>query len=283
MEESKKEKRSTALLIGGLIVSLLTVAELSYLLINRFSLSKNSGYNTNQNANSSSANSNNSDANNANREFTITWMNDDGTILEVDKGVKKDTTPTYDGETPTKDDNGLISYAFLKWNHDVVPATSDATFVATYTLIYNDANFVFDMNGHGDQVDSQTVAYGGYATKPADPATEGYTFIGWYKDPSFNTPWNFATDKVISNVTIYARWDINYYTVKFVSGTDDDSIEDQIIPYGGKVIDPGTPEHSSDMTFMNWSIGHKYGEIWDFEEDVVKSDLVLYASWTYSF
>ena len=43
MEESKKEKRSTALLIGGLIVSLLTVAELSYLLINRFSLSKNSG------------------------------------------------------------------------------------------------------------------------------------------------------------------------------------------------------------------------------------------------
>ena len=33
-------------------------------------------------------------------KFTITWKNDDGTVLEVDENVPKDTLPTYDGVTP---------------------------------------------------------------------------------------------------------------------------------------------------------------------------------------
>ena len=45
----------------------------------------------------------------------------------------------------------------------------------------------------------------------ADHEIDGYTyiysFIGWFEDPEFNTPWTF-TKPVNSNMTLYAKYDI---------------------------------------------------------------------------
>ncbi|MEG1551497.1 MAG: InlB B-repeat-containing protein, partial [Oscillospiraceae bacterium] len=44
-------------------------------------------------------------------------------------------------------------------------------------------------------------------SKPAlIPVKSGYDFIGWYKDADHNAKWNFATDKITANTTIYAHW-----------------------------------------------------------------------------
>ena len=39
------------------------------------------------------------------------------------------------------------------------------------------------------------------------PAREGYVFEGWYKDENLTEPWNAASDKVKSDLTLYAAWD----------------------------------------------------------------------------
>lgn len=70
--------------------------------------------------------------------------------------------------------------------------------VATFTV-------TFDTDG-GSAVPPQTVEDGGLVTEPADPTKDTYTFDGWYKEDAFLTPWDFATDTVTADTTIYAKW-----------------------------------------------------------------------------
>ena len=62
----------------------------------------------------------------------------------------------------------------------------------------------FDSNG-GSAVAAQTVLAGGTATKPADPAKDGFTFAGWHSDEGLTTAYDFAT-AVTSDLTLYAKW-----------------------------------------------------------------------------
>ena len=43
----------------------------------------------------------------------------------------------------------------------------------------------------------------------------GYTLTGWYRDSSYSTPWNFNEDKVINNVTLYAKWEAITYSITY--------------------------------------------------------------------
>lgn len=216
------------------------------------------------------------------KSYTITWMNDDGTILEVDQNVEEGVVPTYDSATPVKDNNGLISYTFANWNKTVVAASADTTYVATYTATYNDAKVVFDLNGHGENVNT-TVTYGGLVSKPADPSAEGYDFVGWYKEPSGKYAWNFSTDKVYEDTTIYAVWEIKYFTVTFDMQGVGDQVPSQSVAYGGKVVDPGeiTGYDSDRYRFDGWQyMDENYDyHMWDFDTNVVTGDVTLMACW----
>ena len=43
-------------------------------------------------------------------------------------------------------------------------------------------------------------------TKPDDPYRKNYEFKGWFKETTCENEWNFTTDKVISNLRLYAKW-----------------------------------------------------------------------------
>lgn len=70
--------------------------------------------------------------------------------------------------------------------------------VSTFTVTFNS-------NG-GSAVQSQEVEDGGKVTKPADPTKTGGTFGGWYKESSLTNQWNFSTDTVTKNTTLWAKW-----------------------------------------------------------------------------
>ncbi len=66
----------------------------------------------------------------------------------------------------------------------------------------------FDSQG-GSQVAGQTVDDGGIVVKPQDPAKNGCSFGGWYREAGCTTAWNFATDVVTADITLYAKWTEN--------------------------------------------------------------------------
>lgn len=34
-----------------------------------------------------------------------------------------------------------------------------------------------------------------------------YLFVGWYHDSEFTTEWDFTTDRIYKDITIYAKWE----------------------------------------------------------------------------
>lgn len=81
----------------------------------------------------------------------------------------------------------------------VDPSTPSQT---TYKVTYN-AN-----GGSFSYSDSTKYTSDSLVTQPTPkPAKDGYTFIGWYKEASCTTKWNFATDKITSNLTLYAGYE----------------------------------------------------------------------------
>ena len=64
----------------------------------------------------------------------------------------------------------------------------------------------FNSNG-GSDVPVQYAVKDQKAIAPTAPVKENATFAGWYIDEALNTAWNFDTDKVTADMTLYAKWD----------------------------------------------------------------------------
>jgi uncharacterized repeat protein (TIGR02543 family) len=159
--------------------------------------------------------------------------------------------------------------------------TSDITLYAkwtsggttTYTVTFNSLG--------GSTVSSITsVTSGSTITPPTPPARSGYTFAGWYKVSTCVNAWNFSSDTVTGNITLYAKWTgITTYTVTFNSqgGNIVSSITNVA---GGSSIAEPTPPTRSGYTFAGWYREASCVNAWNFSSDTVTGNVVLYAKWT---
>ena len=86
-----------------------------------------------------------------------------------------------------------------------VTANSSVTVMFIKQHAANQYTVNFDTRG-GSPVASVKVEHGKTVTKPADPVKPPFTFGGWYKERECTTPWNFATDTVTADITLYAKW-----------------------------------------------------------------------------
>ena len=64
----------------------------------------------------------------------------------------------------------------------------------------------FDANGHGEAPEAASVTEGETVEKPDDPAEEGFSFNGWYRDKEATDPWDFDTDTISGDIRLYASW-----------------------------------------------------------------------------
>jgi multidomain protein with s-layer homology region, glug motif, ig motif, i-set domain len=86
-----------------------------------------------------------------------------------------------------------------------VTANSSVTVMFIKQHAVNQYTVNFDTQG-GSPVASVKVEHGKTVTKPADPVKASFTFGGWYKERECTTRWNFATDTVTADITLYAKW-----------------------------------------------------------------------------
>gem|GEM_PF-860929 len=63
--------------------------------------------------------------------YTVRFLNWDGSVLQSTQ-VEKGKMPQYTGATPTKPSDSQYSYTFSGWTPQIVAATADATYTATF-------------------------------------------------------------------------------------------------------------------------------------------------------
>jgi uncharacterized repeat protein (TIGR02543 family) len=139
----------------------------------------------------------------------------------------------------------------------------------------------FDTWG-GSAVASQTVKAGGLVTKPADPTKANLVFKGWFKSQDTDADaWNFETDTVTDNVTIYAQWEPlpapSEFTVTFDThgGTAIDAVT---VAAGAAVAAPETDPTLEGYTFKGWYADAEGETPWDFNT-VIEEDTTIHAVW----
>ncbi|MFJ7665151.1 cadherin domain-containing protein [Lysinibacillus sp. NPDC097162] len=87
-------------------------------------------------------------------------------------------------------------------NESFKMGTENVTLFAQWAIKQFTVSFV--SNG-GTTINSKQVQYNSIITAEK-PVKSGYVFEGWYKDAALTTAWNFVSDVITENITLYAKW-----------------------------------------------------------------------------
>ena len=86
---------------------------------------------------------------------------------------------------------------------------------------------------------------------PDPPTKTGYTFTGWYTDPACTKP--YTEDKVIGDITLYAGFRANTYTIVFNANTGSGSMDGQSMTYDTAANLTANAFTKDKYTFKGWA------------------------------
>lgn len=160
--------------------------------------------------------------------YMVTFVDWNGSVLKTQKVdfASSATAPTQPERT---------GYTFTGWDQSYDTIVSDLMVSARYTIKSN--MVTFNSQG-GSEIASITVDYGAVIAPPKNPDRSGYTFGGWFKDMACMNIWDFLTDEVTENSTLFAKWTAE---VKEINNSIDrlpnpDSATDDEIARSSKII-----------------------------------------------
>ena len=183
--------------------------------------------------------------------YSVKFVNPDGTVL-ADVQTPYGTTPSYSGETPTRDPDAQYTYTFSNWTPEFAPVTGDATYAAEYTGTLNRYTVKFtDLDG--TVLSEQTLDYGETpeyeGETPVQPSTERnyYLFSGW--NPKVGP---------VTGDTTYAPAFATFTRSYVITWRSDDEslIDTTVVEYGSMPrhpdpVKPATEEYA--YAFAGWT------------------------------
>lgn len=207
--------------------------------------------------------------------------------------------PIYDvNKTFTRNTlTGPTDYGFVGWQNDKL--TSDLkdvnadytcrkqTYVAQWRL--DEFHLDFDLMGGSpkENCDNHFITQiilknvnGNLGTVPAsEPQKDGFVFDGWYEDDTFaGSEWNFDTDTVTKDVTLYAKWRAEEtYTLDFDMQGHGVQVPQQIVAENKTSIKPADPSETG-YAFKGWYTDATFTTEYDFTKVITKNTTV-YAKW----
>ena len=173
--------------------------------------------------------------------YTVTWLDYDGTVLEVDNKVKKNSWPHYDGDIPTREQDAQYTYTFNGWSPEIEAVRSNVTYTAVYSEEIRSYTISWVVNGA--TVRTETLNYGempryiGSIPSKASTAEHTYTFTGW--SPEVTAVTGDAT------YTAVFQENIRQYTVTWI--IDGATVRTESVNYGTRPS-WGSSDPSKDST-----------------------------------
>ena len=247
------------------------------------------------------------------KTYTVTFYSNDGT--------DKSYTQTFvSGQSQNLNVNCFtrIGYTFAGWNTSsggygtsysdkkAITIYSDKTLYAQWTYIGNEEEpdpnpnpdnpvqtytVTFYSNDGTDKSYTQTLVSGQSQYLNANCFTrDGYVFAGWNTasdglGTSYNDTGLLWAEEIISDMALYAIWEINTYTVKFDANGGYGEMSDICLTYEVSEQLPINVFYRSGYTFAGWAITSNGNVFYTDEEDVLnittkdKTTMTLYAVW----
>ncbi|WP_459189085.1 InlB B-repeat-containing protein [Parabacteroides sp. APC149_11_2_Y6] len=214
-------------------------------------------------------------------EYIVTFNTQGGSNIDALKVVEgqKVTKP----QDPTKE-----NYIFSGWYKEAACTTiwdfnketvmGNVTIYAKWVEAAQACVVTFDAQG-GSEVEPLTVNKGDKLAKPTNPIKEDCSFLGWYKDAAYTSAWEFATDVVNGDITLYARWSNPgeaVYTVTFDTDGGNE-MEHTSVKANEKLTMPANPQKLG-FKFRGWYSDAEKQVVYDFNSPVT-GDITLYAKW----
>ena len=110
---------------------------------------------------------------------------------------------TFTGWAKAAGTDGVGSGTTYKVGDQVALSTANITLYATWVI----SSYAVTFNSQGgSSVLGVNANYNTKITAPTAPTWAAHNFVGWYKEPSCINAWNFSTDVITSDTTLYASW-----------------------------------------------------------------------------
>ena len=226
------------------------------------------------------------------KSYTVTWNPNGGTVDPTS------TTKTHGSTlgtlpTPTRAADIQYTYTFNGWFTAATGGTQvsastivteNVTYYAQWTATPRSYTATFNGNGGGTPSPSTiTKTYGSeLGTLPTCSRT-GYTFLGWYTASSGGTKIS-TTTVVTKDITYYAQWSINSYTLTFNPNGGTVTPTSKDLEYNSAYGTLPTPTRASDAqytyTFAGWYTAATGGTQVTAATKMAAKDTTVYAHWT---
>ncbi|SET06446.1 S-layer homology domain-containing protein [Paenibacillus sp. NFR01] len=149
-------------------------------------------------------------------KLSYQWYSNSKNNTEEGTPISGATGPSY--TVPAATQTGTAYYYVIVKNTNnnvsgtkIKTVTSNAAAV-TVTPALPKYTVAFDSQGGSSVNDIGNIASGTSIAAPTPPTKSGYSFQGWYKDAAGTEAWNFGTDTVTGNVTLFAKWAVQTTT-----------------------------------------------------------------------
>lgn len=186
-------------------------------------------------------------------------------------------------ELPTLTRTGYVFEGWSSGKDGETPFTSipntlfgDLALVAVWTPVK--VNVILDVDGGRLDYYDIDIAYESLY-EIGIPEKEGYSFKGWYSGSEAMTDENGKALLIwnsLENGTFTAKWEVNIYSVSYVTGTDE-KIDNQSYQHGEKIQLP-TGLKNGALLLEGWYLDEAFEKRVS-RNTLVKSDMTFYASW----
>ena len=158
------------------------------------------------------------------------------------------------------------------------PITEEKIFY--YEYVGDPRTVTFVTTPSASVIEPMNVHYNDLLTPPAEePVLEGKAFKAWYKDAELTTLWDFATEHIEDNLTLYAGYgDPRTVTFQLNGGEFAEGVANtKIVADGNAVAMPEAPTYGTYL-FAGWYEDAEFATAYNFATPVT-ADITLYAKW----